>query len=98
SELLLEQALQLTTLSELLRDVRAADELAADEDLRDRRPAGDLLQLLANRRVGEDVDGRDRRAGLAQRLERAVGVAAHHELRRALHEDGHGLLLDQALD
>ena len=58
AELLLEHAGQLAARSQLLGDVGAADQLALDEDLRDRRPAGDLRQLLADRRVGEDVDAR----------------------------------------
>ena len=36
-------------------------------------------ELLADLRVGQDVDGGDRRAGAAERLQRAVGVAAHDE-------------------
>ena len=55
-------------------------------------------ELLADPRIGEDVDGRDRRAGGVQRLERAVRVAAHDHLRRPLHEDGHGLVVDDVRD
>ena len=35
---------------------------------------------------------------LAQRLQRALRVAAHHELRSSLHEQGDGLGLDDGLD
>src|SRR4051794_37119495 len=65
--------LELTRRGELLDDVRPADQLAAHEDLRDRRPAGDCRELLAVPRVGQDVDGRDGRARRPQRLERALG-------------------------
>src|SRR5689334_23586152 len=84
AELLAERLLQLAARLELLDDVGAADELAADEHLRDRRPARERRELLADARVGKDVDGGHRRARPPQRLERAVRVAAHHELRRAL--------------
>ena len=89
---------QLARLRQLLDDVGAADELAADEHLRDRRPARQRRQLLPDRRVGKHVDGRHRRAGVAQRVQRAVGVAAHDELRRALHEERDRLVLDDVLD
>src|SRR5262249_1886982 len=68
------------------------------ENLRDRRPAGHLRQLLPDRRVGKDVHRRHRRTGRSQRLERTPGVATHHELRRALHEQRHRLVLDHVLD
>ena len=55
-------------------------------------------ELLADARVGKDVDGRDRRAGGVERLQRAVRVAAHDHLRRPLHEEGHRLLLDDVRD
>src|SRR5262245_1568996 len=74
------EPLELTRRLELLHDVSAADELALDEDLRDGRPAGDGGEILADLRVGEDVDGGHRRTGAAERLECTVGVAAHHEL------------------
>src|SRR6266540_611685 len=98
SEALLERPLELAALRQLLDDVSAANELAAHEDLGDRRPAGERRELLADARVGEDVDRRDRRACPAQRLERALGVPAHRELGRALHEQRHVLGLDDLLD
>ena len=48
-------------------DVAAADQLALDEQLRDRRPVRHRRQLLADARVGQDVDGRERRAERLQR-------------------------------
>ena len=95
---LVELGLQLTALEELLDDVRAADELSLDEDLWDRRPARERRELLANLRVRQDVDSRDRRARGAKCPQRAVRVAAHDELGRALHEQAHRLVLDDLLD
>src|SRR5207237_396308 len=90
--------LQLAGLRQLLHDVGAADQLAPHEDLRDRRPAGDGRELQPDARVGQDVDGRHRRARLPERAKRPVGVAAHDELRRALHEERDRLVLDDLLD
>src|SRR5438477_10066709 len=98
TELFLERPLQLAVLGELLDDVGAADQLAADEDLRDRRPAREGRQLLPDARVGKDVDGGHGCAGLTKRTQRPVGVPAHHVLRRALHEERHRLVLDDLLD
>jgi hypothetical protein len=61
-----EPGLELARRCELLDDVGAADQLALDEDLGDGRPAGDRGELLPDCRVGEDVDGGDGRARLAQ--------------------------------
>ena len=55
-------------------------------------------ELLADLRVGEDVDCCDGCAGAAQRLEGPLRVPAHHELRRPLHEQGDRLGLDDVLD
>src|SRR4051812_40214455 len=43
-------------------DVAAADQLAVDEELGDRRPVRQPAQLLADARVGQDVDRGERRA------------------------------------
>src|SRR5207244_11681682 len=94
----LELLLELARLRQLLRDVGATDQLATDAHLADRRPAGEPSRLLADRWVGEDVDGGDRSARPAQRLERTQRVPAHDPLRRALHEQGHRLLRDHLLD
>ena len=66
---------ELARLEELLRDVRAADQLALDEHLRDRRPARERRELLADARVGEDVHRRDRGA-----RRRARRLSARYEL------------------
>src|SRR5205823_8555966 len=61
-------------------------------------PARHLRQLLADRRVREDVHGRHGCARRPQRLERPARVAAHHELWCALHEQHDLLVLDHVLD
>src|SRR5829696_6802333 len=98
AERVAQPALEVARRVELLDDVRAADELALDENLRDRRPARELGQLLADLGVRQHVDRRDRRARLAERLERAHRIPAHDELRRSLHEDDDVLGLDDLLD
>jgi uncharacterized SAM-binding protein YcdF (DUF218 family) len=83
---------------QLAHDVAAADELAAHEHLRDRRPVGVRLHSLTLLRVGEDVDGLERHADLVQHLHRGGGEAAHREPRRPLHVDDDGVLLHLTLD
>src|SRR5262245_1859149 len=98
AELLLEHTPELAARRQLLGDVGAADQLALHEDLRNRRPARERGELLADGWIGKDVDRGHGRSGLTQRAQCAVGVAAHDELRRPLHEERHGLVLDQILD
>src|SRR3954469_16760122 len=50
-----EEVGELAGLVHLGDDVATADELAVDEQLRDRGPVRDLRELLADTRVGEDV-------------------------------------------
>ena len=52
---LLGHGLQLAGQRQLLDDVGAADELARDEDLRDRGPLGERGELLADAGIREDV-------------------------------------------
>ncbi len=61
-----EELLQLAGLIHLGDDVAATNQLALDEQLRDRRPPGDGRELLADRRIGQDVDGGER---LVERFE-----------------------------
>src|SRR6476469_9243489 len=82
----------------LLGDVRTADQLALDEHLRDRRPLAEGAELLPDPRVGEHVDGGDRRAGLPQRLQRTHRVAACGRLGSSLDEDDDRLGVDHLLD
>src|SRR5439155_1671777 len=71
-ERLLELLFELARHRQLLDDVGASDQLALDEDLRDRRPPVEPGELLADRRIWEDVDRRDRRARLLERAQGAV--------------------------
>ena len=67
-----ESSRQLAGLEHLGDDVAAAEQVAADEQLGDGGPVRDRRQLLADARVGQDVDGRERRA---HRLERGHGAS-----------------------
>jgi monothiol glutaredoxin len=78
---------------ELVGGADIVEELAASGELEHK-----LRELLTDRRIGEDVHCSDGCAGLAKRAKRAVGVAAHDELRRALHEERNRLVLDDVLD
>src|SRR5581483_3919859 len=98
AELLAELRLELAALLELFDDVGAADELALDEDLRDRRPAGDRREILADLGVGQDVDRGHGRARAPKRFERPAGVAAHDKRRCALHEERDVGAVDDVLD
>ena len=91
-----EPALELTARGQLLDDVRAADELA---------PSGRSAGSSASRR-GPRAPGGKRGSGRmsiavtgAPAARRALsarwGVAARREARRPLHEDGHGLGVDE---
>src|SRR6185503_94670 len=80
----------------LAQDVGAADELPTDVELRDRRPAGVLLDGLALLGLGEHVDGLERHADLLQHLHGGGGKAAHRERGRALHVE-HDLVLPNLL-
>src|SRR5262249_18168035 len=82
----------------LPHDVTAAHELAADEDLRDGRPARVGLHGLSLVRLGQDVDRLVRHADLAQDLDGRGREAAHWEPRRALHVDPHRVRLPLSID
>src|SRR5207245_321536 len=98
AELGVQRPLELAAPLELLDDVCAADQLAADEDLRDRRPARERREVLADLGVGQDVDGRHRGSRAAERRERALRVAAHDVLRRPLHEERERRAADHLID
>src|SRR5690606_14720664 len=87
------QLLQLARLEHLVHDVRAADELAADVQLRDRGPVRIVLDRLANLVVLEDVDGDQvLDAATLQDLDGAAREPALRKLRGALHEEDHGVV------
>ena len=85
---------ELAGLVHLGHDVAAADQLALDEQLGDRRPVRDRAQLLADARIREDVDRRVGRAERVQGGDRAGAEAAHGLLRAALHEEDDFVLGD----
>ena len=89
---------QLAGLVHLRDDVAAADQLALDEQLGDRRPVGDRGELLADARVGEDVDGGVLRAEGLEGRRGARGEPAHRPLGRALHEEDDLVVSDRVLD
>src|SRR4051794_13233969 len=88
---------QLAGLVHLGDDVAAADELAVHEQLRDRRPVRDRRELLADARVGQDVERRVAHAERVQRARRPHREAARGLLGRALHEEHHLVLVDRVL-
>src|SRR5262249_8989384 len=98
AELVDEGLLELAGALHLFDDVGAADQLALDEDLRDRRPARDRREGLAALPVAEHVDPRDRGARPSKRAERTLAVAAHDHLGRALHEERDVRAVDDLLD
>src|SRR3954451_20998724 len=98
AEPLTQRLFELAVRLELFDDVCPADELTLHEHLRDRRPTRDRGEVLTDRWIGKDVDGGDRRTRAAQCLQRAIRVAAHHESRRAFHEDRNIRVVDHLLD
>ena len=67
---------QFARLEHLAGDVGAADELALDVELRDRRPVGEFLDSLTDFGVLEDVDADHRRAEIVENLHHLTGEAA----------------------
>src|SRR5207245_1088203 len=82
----------------LEHDVAAADQLAVDEQLGDRRPVREARQLLADPRVGQDVERGVANAERVQRRRGAHREAARGLVRRALHEQHDRVLVDRLLD
>src|SRR5262245_60896523 len=81
-----EQLLELARLEHLDEDVAAADELPVDVDLRDGGPAREILDSLAKRRVGQDVDVFELGAAPPEDFHGAGREAALREVLGALHE------------
>src|SRR5215469_11151193 len=93
-----EHVLELAVFVHLADDVAAADELALDVELRNRRPVGEFLDALTDRRIGEHVDTFELDAQLREDLHDAGGEAALWENRRALHEEHDTVVGDILLD
>ena len=64
----LESFLQFSCLEHLTYDVAAADKLALDVKLRDRRPIGNFLDTVAYAVVGQDVAALELNTNMAQHL------------------------------
>src|SRR5205807_1122590 len=82
-----EKLLQFAGLEHLSDDVAAADELALDIKLRDRRPVREFLDALAHRGVGEHIDAFELDPEMAEDLHHRRREAALRENRAALHEE-----------
>ena len=75
AELLAEGLREVAALLELLDDVGAADQLAAHEDLRNRRPAREGREVLPDLGIGKDVNCGDRRTRAPQSAKNTVSPA-----------------------
>lgn len=92
------QGVQLTGIQHRLDDVTAADQLALDVELRDRRPIAVELDALANVGIRQHIDRveciDDRRQG----THRFGRKSAARRARRAFHEQHHAMLIQQRID
>jgi hypothetical protein len=86
---------ELAGLVHLGDDVAPADQLALDEQLGDGRPLRQGGQLLADPRVRQDVDRRERRAGGLERRDSARGEAARGAVGGSLHEEDDLVVADR---
>jgi hypothetical protein len=93
-----ERAHEVTTALHLADDVAAPDELAVDEQLRDRRPLRVGLHAVADLGIGEDVHGRVRRQVLVEDANDRRREPALRRGTRALHEQDHAVGLHQLFD
>src|SRR5262249_47230368 len=96
--LAVQEGAQLAGVVHLADDVAAADELALDVELRNRRPLREVLDALAQGGVGQHVDALELDAELAQHLNHGRGESALREYRRALHVEDDVVLRDVLLD
>src|ERR1700722_897217 len=89
---------QLARFEHLADDVAAADELALDVELRNGRPVGEILDALADRRIGQHVHALELHAEGGEDRADARREAALRENRRALHVEQHGIFGNLLLD
>lgn len=89
---------QFAVLVQLQHNIAATHELPVDEDLRNRRPIGELLDALPQILVLQHVMTVVRDAVHAQDLNDGVAEAAFRCLRNALHEHDHFVVLHQLTD
>src|SRR5690606_9345071 len=92
------EALKLSGLKHLTDDVAAADELALNVELRDRRPVGIVLDALAKLVRGQDIDALVVDAEVVENLHHLTREAALRKAGRALHEEHHVVALDFVVD
>src|SRR6266550_3670526 len=83
--LLLEDLPQFAGLVHLADNIAAANELALDVELRNRRPVREFLDALANSRIGKDVDAFELDPEMAQDLHNGRRKTALRKHRGALH-------------
>src|SRR4051794_23287108 len=93
-----EQFLKFAGLVHLPDDIAATQEFALDVELRNGRPTAELLDTLAQARVGEHVDALELDAQMGQHLHHGGREAALREHRRPLHVEDDVVGLDVALD
>src|SRR5262245_8526079 len=96
--LLLDELLELAGLVHLGGDVAAADQLAVDEELRDRRPVRPGREVLPDPRVGQHVPRAVVGPDQVQDLDDLVAEAAAGHVGRALHVEEHAVVGDLALN
>ena len=77
---------EFTRLKHFPHNVAAADELALDVKLRNRRPIGVILDALAQISVFEHIDAFEVHADIIEDLYDLAREAAHRKLMRALHD------------
>src|SRR5688572_15317585 len=92
--LLFDELLKLASLEHLHHDVRAADELALDVELRNGRPFRIVLDALPDLRILEDIDGLERDAEMVEDGDGAAREAALREQGGSLHEQDDVVLAD----
>src|SRR5690606_40792222 len=93
-----EERLELAVLVHLADDVTATDELAADVELRDGRPARILFDALADLGIGEDVHRFERGAAPLEDLDDRGREATLGEVLGPLHEEEDGVSVDERRD
>lgn len=93
-----DELLQFAGLMHLEKDIASADEFSVDVDLRDGRPAREVLDSLANFRVFQDIDVLEFRACRLKDLDGTVGKTALREGLGAFHEEHDAVLIDDFLD
>src|SRR6187551_1164775 len=93
-----DELLQLAALEHFHHDVGAANELAVDVQLRDRRPVAVRLDALPDVRILEHVDRLEGHGQMLKDRDRPAREAALREKLGALHEKDHLIAADDLVD